>query len=286
MTIKEDTAMSKELAIQQDWDEKKVKLLKDTICKGSTNDEFELFIHACKRTGLDPFMKQVHAVKRWDSNLGREVMSIQTGIDGYRLIAERTGCYAPGREPIFVYDENKKLISATSFVKKRTKDGTWHEISHTAFYDEYVQTKKDGKPTAFWLKMPHGQLAKCAEALALRKAFPAELSGIYTTEEMSQATSANTELVAEVIEEKEITQEERAKFLQSFGDDHMNFCQYIEFISVKKNCDIEKALQECIKKEEATRKVFEKIKNDPNSEFGKWKKAQGYDALPEIEEIA
>lgn len=178
--------------IAMEFSNDKLELLKQTICKGATPDEFELFVHACKRTGLDPFMRQIHAVKRWDANLRRESMTIQTGIDGYRLIAERSGCYMPGPEPTFVFDEEKKLISATAYVKKLGQDGQWHVIGATAFYDEYVQTKKDKEtgntsPVAMWQKMPRSQLAKCAESLALRKAFPADLSGVYTQEEMQQA---------------------------------------------------------------------------------------------------
>lgn len=164
----------------------------DTFCRGLSQDEVMIFSHVCKRTGLDPALKQIYAVKRKDSKLNREVMTIQTGIDGYRLIAERTGRYAPGRDPTFTYDEDKKLLKATSYVMKMTNDGTWHEVAASALYSEYVQTKRDYQsgretPTTFWIKMPHSQLAKCAEALALRKAFPAELSGIYTAEEMQQS---------------------------------------------------------------------------------------------------
>jgi len=175
-------------------DEKKMQLLKDVFFKGSTNEEFELFVHACARSGLDPFMKQIYPVKRWDPTLNRLAMTIQTGIDGYRLIAERTGRYAPGREPVFEYDKDGKLFKATAYVKKLTKDGTWHEVAAPALYEEYVQTKGEksgGGPTAMWVKMPHSQLSKCAESLALRKAFPGECSGIYTKEEMEQSVVSN-----------------------------------------------------------------------------------------------
>ena len=153
-------------------DSSKLDLIKRTICKGATDDEFQLFIHACKKTGLDPFKRQIFAVKRWDASAKREVMTIQTGIDGYRLIADRTGKYAPGRDTEFGYDEGGCLRWAKAYIKKMTPDGQWHEISAIAFWDEYVQTTRDGKPTIFWQKKGHIMLIKCAEALALRKNFP------------------------------------------------------------------------------------------------------------------
>ncbi|HXJ42478.1 MAG TPA: phage recombination protein Bet [Bryobacteraceae bacterium] len=167
-----------------------IDLIKRTICAGATNDELALFISQCKRTGLDPFAKQIHAVKRWDARVKREVMQVQIGIDGFRLIADRTERYVPGREPLFAY-ENGQLLSATAFVKVWRRDG-WHEVPATAMYAEYVQTNREGQPNSMWTKMPHSQLAKCAEALALRKAFPAELSGLYTADEMGQADNVPT----------------------------------------------------------------------------------------------
>jgi phage recombination protein Bet len=163
-----------------------VALLKRTVCRGATDDELALFIHVAKRSGLDPFARQVHAVKRYDSASKQEVMSIQTGIDGYRLIAERTGCYSPGREPSFTYDKNGKLVTATAYIKKLVA-GEWHEVSATAHFSEYAAHKRDGNLTHMWEGKPHIMLAKCAEALAIRRAFPAELSGLYTHEEMEQA---------------------------------------------------------------------------------------------------
>jgi phage recombination protein Bet len=187
--------------IQKEGLDSKKDLLKRTICKGASDDELELFFMVCKRTGLDPFMKQIYPIPRWDHKANRNVITMQTSIDGFRLVAERTGNYCPGREPTHQYDENKNIISSTAFVKKRTSDGTWHEVAATAYYQEYVQKTKDGNPSKFWSQMPHLMIAKCAEALALRRAFPAELSGIYTSDEMNQADNGNQPIsVQSVIE--------------------------------------------------------------------------------------
>jgi hypothetical protein len=113
-------------------------------------------------------------------------MSIQTGIDGYRLLAERTQRYAPGPEPTFTYDSDGRVLSAKATVRKLVA-GQWFDVSATALYSEFVARKKDGQPNQFWATKPHLMLAKCAEALALRRAFPDALSGIYTNEEMEQA---------------------------------------------------------------------------------------------------
>jgi hypothetical protein len=68
-----------------------IDLVKRTIAKGVTDDEFALFMTVAQRRGLDPFDRQIHAVTRWDPDLERKVMAIQVGIDGYRLGATRTG---------------------------------------------------------------------------------------------------------------------------------------------------------------------------------------------------
>ena len=179
---KAEIAHRSEMEISRD----QIELIKRTVAKGVTDDEFQLFLHAAKRMGLDPLAKQIHAVKRYSGADGREVMSIQTGIDGYRLIADRTGNYAPGKANSYEYDGNGKVISATAYAMKFVR-GAWMETSATAHMSEYAQTKKDGSYNAMWASKPHIMLGKCAEALALRRAFPAELSGVYTDDEMAQA---------------------------------------------------------------------------------------------------
>lgn len=169
--------MGSSLAIisESDFSREKVELIKRTICVGGTDDELALFLYTCKRTGLDPLARQIYAVKR----AGK--MAIQTGIDGYRLIADRTGNLAGISDYLFDSEEGKTPGKATVTVKKLLEGGTIADFTATARWGEYCA----GGP--MWTKMPYLMLGKCAEALALRKAFPADLSGVYTTEEMAQA---------------------------------------------------------------------------------------------------
>jgi phage recombination protein Bet len=160
-----------------------LQLVKNTFAKQATDDELSLFLSTAKRLGLDITARQIFLVPRWDSKLRVNVMSIQTSIDGFRLIADRTGKYTPSREPSYTYDKNGNLESATAYIKKLSGN-EWHEVAATAFYDEYVQKNADGKPNMIWGKMPRLMLAKCAESLVLRRAFPADLSGLYTSDEM------------------------------------------------------------------------------------------------------
>jgi phage recombination protein Bet len=206
------------------FDADKVNLIKNMFFKGLDDDNLQVFLHICKRTMLDPLSRQIYAVMRNDYKTNKAVMTIQTGIDGYRLIAERTGKYSPGREPSFSYSVEGRIISATAYVKKMTEDGTWHEVAATAYFDEYCQRTKDGKPTQFWLKMGHTMIAKCAEALALRKAFPADLSGIYTKEEMEQAEVENInspeQASIQIDHFKEDLEAEEGRLIKEFVDQY------------------------------------------------------------------
>jgi phage recombination protein Bet len=167
--------MSTEVAIVQELGSDKLELIKKTVAKGATDLELELFLHASKRTGLDPLMKQIYCIKRGDS------MAIQTGIDGYRLIADRTGQYAGSDEPQYIIGDDG-FPDVASVTVTKIVSGVPCKFSASARWKEYCQTN-----SPMWKKMPFLMLGKCAEALALRKAFPAELSGVYTHEEMMQA---------------------------------------------------------------------------------------------------
>lgn len=169
-----------------------------------------VFLHQCKRTGLDPFLRQIYLIGRWDGTEGRDKYTIQTGIDGFRLIRDRierqrglsvsyedTVWRATGPDAQWTdfWDSDEPPVAAKVVIV--VDDGTrQRRYSAVAHYREYVAFKgrggggAAGEPNSMWKKMPAGQLGKCAEALTLRKAFPVDLGGLYTEEEMGQADAA------------------------------------------------------------------------------------------------
>jgi phage recombination protein Bet len=185
-----------------------VDLIKSQIAPKATDNELKLFLYQAQRTGLDALSRQIYCIHRnqWNSDTRQYEgkMSIQTSIDGFRVVAERSGSYGGQSKPIF-HEKDNRLISCEISVFRFNGTERYEASVGLAFWDEYVPVGKDGQPTGMWKKMPHTMLAKVAEALALRKAFPQDLSGLYTTEEMSQADFIPTESVEKPKQEAEPT---------------------------------------------------------------------------------
>jgi phage recombination protein Bet len=166
------------------FNQEQIQILKDGCnMKGATDAEFALFGHICKRSGLDPFARQIYSIKRGNQR------TIQTGIDGFRLIAERSGNYAGSSKITYFNSEglpfkedSGRPPSKAEITIQKIVGGHVCNFTAEARWSEYNPGNNH-----IWKKMPATMLGKCAESLALRKAFPADLSGLYTKEEMAQA---------------------------------------------------------------------------------------------------
>lgn len=151
------------------------------------------FLQHCARTGLDPIARQIYSIAR--KSKGQLKWQIQISIDGARLVAERSGQYEGQTTPEFTGDGvTWTQVWLSQEPPKAARVGVYRRGFRDALYavalwDAYVQTTYKGDVTEMWRKMGPLMLAKCAEMLALRKAFPQDLSGLYSAEEMDQASA-------------------------------------------------------------------------------------------------
>lgn len=196
-------------ADQDRWTPQQLAALRQMGIEDAPEGDLAVFMHVAQRTGLDPFARQIHMIgrktKSWDPQSRQERWetryTIQTGIDGYRVTAARAAkaagdtvdyedtvwCGPDGQWVDAWLDPANPPTAARVVVIKNGR-----RYAGTAMYAEYVQTYVDKKsqevrPNSMWAKMPAGQLAKCAEALALRRAYPHDLGALYVDEEMGQA---------------------------------------------------------------------------------------------------
>lgn len=179
-----------------------VKTLKEQLLSSKngepTDEELLYFARVCQASGLDPARREIYGIYRKGKQRDgtyKDRLSIQTSIDGLRVIAERSGKYAGSDEPQFFYDPDEKISvnfagservvpnKATVAVKKIVGDKIV-PTTRTAKWMEYFPGDAMGQ---MWKKLPETMLAKVAEAQALRAAFPNSIAGLYIEEEMQQA---------------------------------------------------------------------------------------------------
>lgn len=185
-----------------------IKVIADTIAIGATPAELQMFVMVCQRTGKDPFLKQIHFVKRYNSALKKEVGAIQIGVDGYRLDAARTGRYEGSTLPQFCgkdgkwtelwTDEKPPFAAKVGVYVKDRKEPVWA----MARWDAYKQLTKEKALTRIWSERGQEQLAKCAETLALRIAFPTEVVSLDSETDAYDPGPSKVEQAAAAREER------------------------------------------------------------------------------------
>jgi phage recombination protein Bet len=170
--------------------------IKSGIAPNLTDTELDYLASVARSMGLSVLRKQIYGTKRKSKDANgnwTDALTIQVGIDGYRVIADRTGKYAGQVGPYWCGEDGQWVdvwlaktppaAAKVGVLRKDFKGPLWS----VAVYESYVARNRDGSPNNLWNKMPELMLAKCAESLALRKAFPDEMGGTYTEDEMQQA---------------------------------------------------------------------------------------------------
>lgn len=176
------------LAAPLSFTDEQAQMIRNQFAYGASDDEFAMLMGIAKARNLNPLLKQIFFVKRYDSKKKCDVWATQVSIDGMRVVASRTGGYDGQDEPENEYETATNGERLLTCVKVKVyRKGIARPFVGISRWSEYVQTTREGEPTKFWKTMPHTMLAKCAEALALRKAFPEDTGGLYIPEEMMQA---------------------------------------------------------------------------------------------------
>lgn len=175
-----------------------MKVLQSSLYPGAAPESIKMVLGYCRAAGLDPMQKPVHIVPMWDSKAKCMRDVIMPGIGLYRTQAARSGC-AGVTEPEFGPDVTESIggqqITFPTWcrvsVKRRLQTGEVVEFTAKEFWKENYAVRggqdKSIAPNAMWTKRPYGQIAKCAEAQALRKAFP-EIGSEPTADEMMGKT--------------------------------------------------------------------------------------------------
>lgn len=201
------------LALESDasfWNERQLATLRQIGLEDVGEGDLQVFHHVCQRSGLDPFARQIYMIGRkasvFDDDAGGWTkvtkFTIQTGIDGFRLIGRRAADRAKHKvsveAPLWAHEDGSwrpvwRSMWGAPVAAKVTIRRDGEPFEAVALFDEYCQTNKSGEATGTWRTRPAGQLAKCTEALAWRMAFPQDFSGIYTDDEMAHTESVTVQ---------------------------------------------------------------------------------------------
>lgn len=174
------------------FSDQQIDLLRRVILKGASETDVQHFVHVCEKTRLDPFARQIYGTLRGGK------LTITVSIDGFRLVAQRTGEYAGQSGPHWCAEDG---VWKDVWLSTKPPAAARVGVRRAGFVDPLFAVARWGSYAQggnMWSKMPDLMLGKCAEALALRRAFPAELSGLYSSEEMEQAGVEHPDESAEV----------------------------------------------------------------------------------------
>lgn len=176
--------------------------------KDLTDSEFKMYLMSAQRLGADPLKREMHAVVFTDRQ-GRRTLTLITGIDFFRRVATSNKRYNGTSDAEFGPMVKRTVYKTQIDVPEWAKIKIWlkdaeHPVEATAYFDEYLPGSEYKQ--SMWKKMPRLMIAKCAESLAIRKAFPQELSGVYTddetqtfdSEKVIEVQKASKELLAEI----------------------------------------------------------------------------------------
>ncbi len=222
-------------------------LIRRTIAKDCSREEFDLFIETAQRYGLDPFRRQIMPLVFAKGQPTKRRMVIIVGIDGQRMIAHRCGSYRPASEPTtFVENRRRKgatnplgLVLARVTLHQQDNKGDWFPVVGEAYWDElaplrdeWAEDAETGAPARTgrqvldlggnWARMPRLMLAKCATMQALRAGWPDQFGGLYCEEELDRTRAldlAASELADRAREEgRLIAVAGKDAITASFGD--------------------------------------------------------------------
>lgn len=156
-----------------------------------TDEQWEYFLEVCRQRRLNPWARQLLAAlepaerkRDGDEKGGGFELALIMSIEGMRLVAHRTGLYAGIDEIEFGWGEDPRYPASAKATVYRLvgAPGARERASFVAraYWAEYAPAIVEG---TLWERMPRVCMERPAEAMALRRAFPAELGGIYVAEE-------------------------------------------------------------------------------------------------------